>query len=55
MFGYVHPNIIIRVLQQFYMTFLYKKMTIKQNWQYLIKVANINKTLVNGKNVCPMN
>ncbi len=55
MLGYVHPNIIIRVLQQLYLTFLFLKMTIRANWQYLIKLANINKNLVNEKNVCPMN
>jgi hypothetical protein len=37
------------------LTFLFLKMTIRANWQYLIKLANINKNLVNEKNVCPMN
>jgi hypothetical protein len=39
---YVHPNIVIKTLQQIYKTPLYidAKISIKPNWQSLIEPAN---------------
>lgn len=48
MLGYAHPNIIIRVLQKTYLTFLYKKTTIfNKNCKHKQKIGEWQKCVSN--------
>jgi hypothetical protein len=44
-FGYVHPNIVMKALQQIYQTPLYinAKVSIQPNWQALIELVNVSE------------
>jgi uncharacterized protein YdhG (YjbR/CyaY superfamily) len=51
MSGYVHPNIVIKALQELCQTLLYKsaKFSIRPNWQDLVELTNINETIKSEK------
>jgi len=50
MIGYVHPNILIKVVLQLCQTPLYisAKISIRSNWEDLIEFANASKTLISN-------
>jgi len=49
MLGYVHPNIIIRVLQQFYLTFLYQKNDNKKKLTIFNKTCKLKQKIGDWK------
>jgi hypothetical protein len=57
MLGYVHHNIVIKVLQEFCQTPLYKSgiFSIILNWQDLVELTNTNETIELEKNTIDAN
>jgi hypothetical protein len=47
MLGYVYPNMMMKTLQELCQTPLYKisKFSIRQNWQNLMELTNVNESV----------
>jgi hypothetical protein len=53
MLGYVHPNMMMKTLQELCQTPMYKiaKFSIRWNWQNSMELANVNESVDLKKNV----